>query len=93
MAKQMDTTKEGIKSYVDKAAADFKVAPTSQTAWKVACFRFIADAAEMDDKTRQEAWKQFYATPGWLGTNASAGSKALKYETGGDMSDYTGIKI
>ena len=88
----MDTTKEGIRPYIDKAAKDLKVPPTSQAAWKLATFRWIADAAEMEGENRQEAWKQFYATPGWFGTNASAGSKALKYETGSDMSDYSEIE-
>ena len=78
LIESLDTTKEGIRPYLEQAAEDLLVAPASGAAMKLACFRFIADTAKLDGALRQQAWAQFSATPGWFGNNASAGGAALE---------------
>ena len=75
---QMDTTKEGIKGYLEDAAATLRLAPQSGAAHRLAVFRFILDTLKVTDANqRKAAWKQFSATPGWFGCNASAARQAL----------------
>lgn len=78
MIEQLDTTKVGIKLYLDSAAETTGKSWNSQESFKLAVFRFIADTAKLDGELRQAAWKQFQATPAWFGTNASAGKQALE---------------
>lgn len=78
----LDTTKAGIKIYLEDAAKDHKAMPYSAKAMRLAVFRFIADTLAINDKTlRAKAYKQFQATPGWFGCNNSAGRQALGYES------------
>jgi hypothetical protein len=75
---QMDTTKNGVVSYLKDAAETRKAKPQSGDAMRLAVFRFICDMLDVTDKeTRKAAWKQFDATPGWFGCNASAARQAM----------------
>jgi hypothetical protein len=86
LIESLDTAKDGVKAYLEDAAATRKVAPQSAKAMRLALFRFIADTLKITDKaTRQAAWKQFDATPSWFGCNNSAGRQALGYK--GDVEE------
>lgn len=78
----LDTTKAGIRSYLEDAAATRKVEIQSAKAMRLAVFRFILDSMKvMDPVVRKQAWKQFDATPSWFGCNNSAGRQALGIKT------------
>lgn len=67
-----------VKPLLEKAGVDLKLEPSSAKAMRLAVFRFIADALGAEGETRQEAWKAFLSeTPGWFGSNASAGMAAM----------------
>ena len=75
-----DTLK--VHPLLKKAGEDRNCPIHSGKAMKLAVFRKImADIAEhgieIKDSERQELWKEFDATPGWFGTNASAGRQAM----------------
>ena len=75
---QMDTTKEGIKSYLEIAAEKNKVLWHSQEAHKVAVGIFAMDCAGLTEKEDRAAFmKQWLATPSSFGSNASAMGQAL----------------
>lgn len=77
-----DTTKEGIRAYLEDAAATVKAEVQSGASMRLAVFRFLMDTAKIRDKeVRNQAWKQFDATPGWFGCNASAARQALKLQS------------
>ena len=75
---QQDTTKDGVKQRLLKAAEDRKALPQSAKAMRLAVFRFLCDTLDVQDvDVRKAAWKQFDATPEWFGSNASAARQAL----------------
>lgn len=74
----LDTTKEGIKAYLEDAAESRKAKPESATVMRLAVVRFVLDSAKViDHEMRKQCWAQFDATPGWFGCNNSAGRQAL----------------
>jgi len=77
----IETTKLGCKAYLEDAAETLKRGPGSQKAMKLAVFRFIGDTLKISGEQRQQAWKQFAATPSWFCTNSSAAAQALKFRT------------
>ena len=72
LIEQLDTTKAGVKSYLEDAGQSLKCDPSAGKAHRLAVFRFIADTFKMSGAIRQEAWKQFNATHSSFGCNASA---------------------
>lgn len=77
---QMDTTKDGVHGYLKSAGTQLKEQPYSTLAMRLALCRWVLDAAGISDKAlRAVVWKQFSATPGWFGTNASQARQALGY--------------
>jgi hypothetical protein len=67
-----------VKPLLETAGKDRGVEVCSAKAMRLAVFRFIADALGAAGEERAEAWKAFEAdTPGWFGSNASAGMAAL----------------
>lgn len=75
---QMDTTKEGIKAYLEKAAEKHKVLWHSQEAHKVAGGMWVLDCLGIDVKEDRAAFmKQWLATPSSFCSNASAMGQAL----------------
>lgn len=81
---KMETSKEAIKAYLEDAAASRKCEIQSGKAMRLAVFRFIADMVGLTEQAeRNEAWKQFNATPGWFGCNASAARQALEIKAEG----------
>lgn len=87
LIEQLDTTKAGLKSYLEDAGASLKSPPSGGAAHKLAVFRFIADSLKISGEQRQQAWKQFHATHSSFGCNASAarqnilGLKAAEVES------------
>lgn len=78
----LDTTKDGVKLYLEDAGATFKAMPYSAKAMRLAVVRFILDSAAIEDRElRAKVWKQFNCTPSWFGCNNSAGRQALGYKT------------
>lgn len=74
----LDTTKDGIKAYLEDAAESRKCPIQSAAAMRIAVVRFILDTCKITDPVmRKQAWRQFDATPGWFGCNNSAGRQAL----------------
>ena len=77
--KQMDTTKVGIKEYLDVAAEDTGKLFHSAETMRLAECRWFCDAAGITDvETRKAIGKQFMATPSWFGTNSSACRQAFE---------------
>lgn len=69
----IDTTKAGLKAYLEDAGETLKCKPESGKAMRLAVFRFVLDSAKVEDKeVRNQAWKQFEATHSSFGCNASA---------------------
>ena len=82
-ATQLDTTKEGVKAYLDQAANDYKGA-AKQAQHKAAVVAFVLDAIGIDDEAlRKHALKQIAATPSGFGCNHSALEQALGVERKG----------
>lgn len=77
--KQMDTTKEAVKrDYLDKVAEKIGEPWHSQAAHKLAVGVWFLDVLQItDQETRDEAMKQWQATPSSFGSNASALGQAL----------------
>ena len=76
-------TKEAIKTILDKVAIGLKDEWHSQASHKVAVGVFWLDLLKItDQKKRDEAMKEWAATPGSFGTNASALGQALGRESG-----------
>ena len=74
----MDTTKEGIKTYLETAASKANVEWHSQQAHKLAVALFFLDCLGIDDQeTRNAVGKQWMATPSAFGCNSSAMGQAL----------------
>lgn len=74
----MDTTKEGIKAYLDEAATKINQPWHSQQAHKIAVGLFALDCLKIEDQEqRNEFMKQWSATPSSFGANASAMGQAL----------------
>ena len=74
----MDTTKEGIKTYLETAAEKINQPWHAQQSHKVAVGMFTLDCLKITDQdTRNEFMKQFLATPSSFGCNASAMGQAL----------------
>lgn len=80
---QMDTTKEAIKSaYLEDVAKKTKGEWHSQAVHKIACLVWILDMLEVEDQAiRDQAMKQWLATPNSFGCNASALGQALGRES------------
>ena len=75
---QMDTTKEGIKNYLDQAATALKCEWHSQQAHKAAIGLWMLDLMKVENQSeRDQFWAQWGATPSSFGTNASALGQAL----------------
>ena len=75
---QMDSTKAGVKTYLDMAAGIIKQEWHSQQAHKVAVGLFALDCLKItDQEQRNDFMKQFLATPSSFGANASAMGQAL----------------
>lgn len=75
---QMDTTKDGIKKYLEEAGTKISQQWHSQAAHKAAVGMFFLDMLGVTDQAeRNEAMKQFLATPSSFGCNASAMGQAL----------------
>ena len=75
---QMDTTKEGVKVYLEMAAEKHKVLWHSQEAHKVAVGLFAMDSLGITEKADRQAFMtQWRATPSSFGCNASAMGQAL----------------
>ena len=75
---QMDTTKEGVKAYLEQAGEIIKQPWHSQQAHKVAVGLFALDCLKItDQEQRNDFMKQFLATPSSFGANASAMGQAL----------------
>lgn len=73
----LDTTKPGLRAYLDEAALTTKSPFHGGAAMRVAVLRFILDSARIHDPiVRKAIGKQFLATPGWFGANASAARQA-----------------
>lgn len=82
-SKQMDTTKQGVKAYLDAAAVNTGKAYHSGESMRLATLRFILDAAGIEDAEQRAAiGKQFMATPGWFASNASACRQAYESKEG-----------
>ena len=77
--KQMETTKEAVKrDYLDKVAEKTGEQWHSQAAHKLAVGVWFLDMLQVADQaTRDEAMKQWQATPSSFGSNASALGQAL----------------
>lgn len=75
---QMDTTKEGVKTYLEIAAEQIKEPWYSQAAHKRAVCLWVLDCLEIkDQETRNAFGKQFMSTPSSFAANASALGQAL----------------
>lgn len=75
---QMDTTKDGVKAYLEQAAEIIKQPWYSQQAHKVAVGLFALDCLGITvQEDRNDFMKQFLATPSSFGANASAMGQAL----------------
>ena len=82
LIESLDTTKTGIKAYLEDAALTTKQKLESAKAMRLAVCRFILDSAKISDaELRKQIWQQFDATPGWFGCNNSAGRQALGIES------------
>lgn len=68
-----------VKPLLEKAAADRKCEVSSAKAMRLAVFRHALDCAKvkLNEEQRKAAWLEFEKTPGWFGSNASAGQAAL----------------
>lgn len=79
----MDTTKDGVKAYLDKVAEAQGIAWHSQECHKAAVLLFIMDMLKVhDQETRNQAlsvWMK--SVPSAFGANASAMSQQLGRET------------
>lgn len=79
---QIDTTKESVKSYLDKVATKANIEWHGQQAHKIAVLAFILDMLDVKDApTRDAAMKQWQATPSAFGANASAMAQTLGRES------------
>ncbi len=79
---QMDTTKEAVKTRLDKIATLANCEWHSQFAHKMAVCSFFLDMLEVKDQAiREQAAKQWLATPNAFGANASAMALALGRES------------
>lgn len=75
---QMDTTKAGVKAYLELAAEKHKVEWYGQEAHKVAVGLFWLDLMGVTEKEdRKAAMVQWLATPASFGANSSALGQAL----------------
>ena len=75
---QMDTTKEGVKVYLESAGEKISQAWYAQQSHKVAVGMFALDCLKIEDQdTRNEFMKQFLATPSSFACNSSAMGQAL----------------
>lgn len=73
----LDTTKAGLRAYLDEAAITTKSPFHGGAAMRVAVLRFILDSARIHDPLLRKAiGRQFLATPGWFASNASAARQA-----------------
>ena len=67
-----------VKPLLEQAGRDRKCEPSSAKAMRLAVFRYVAKACGANKEQAAKAWKQFEEeTPGWFGTNASAGQAAM----------------
>ncbi len=84
----MDTTKEGVKAYLDDAASKLKCEWHTQEAHKLAVGLFWLDMmGVMDAKERGECLKQWQAaSSGGFGSNASQLNQKLGHKGRGERS-------
>lgn len=79
---QMDTRKEAIKPRLEAIAKRKNTVWHSQDVHKIAVCAFILDSLGVSDQAlRDEAMKQFLATPSSFGCNASALGQQLGRES------------
>lgn len=86
MAKQMDTTKQGIKHYLEAAKKDSN-SPSFHAgeAMKLAFVRWLLDAANIADaKERAAIGQQAMATPGWFGSGNNSACRQAYESKGGE---------
>lgn len=78
----MDTTKEAIKSYLDDVSLKAKVEWHGQDCHKKAVLVWILDMLNItEQEIRDQAMKQWLATPSAFGANASAMAQAMGRES------------
>jgi hypothetical protein len=77
--KQLDTTKAGVRKYLDEAAKQAKANFHAGEPMKIAFVTFLLDAAGISGEERQAIGRQAMATPGWFGSgNNSACRQAYE---------------
>lgn len=81
LCKQMDTTKDGAKAYLEAASKALGKPAYSAEAFRLAMVRWLLDCAEITDPAKRKAiWQQADALPGWAFCNNSAARQALGYK-------------
>jgi hypothetical protein len=91
--KQMDTTKAGVRAYLDKAAEKTKESFHAGSTLKRAAISYAADCAGLEGEERAEFAKQLDSTPGFfMCGNNSACKQAYDAKTvegvSGNYTDY-----
>lgn len=87
---QMDTTKDGIKTYLTLAADKMQIPWHSQAAHKAAVGVFFLDMLGITDQADRDAvMKQWTATPSSFGCNSSAMGMSLGRPAGKEALEKT----